>query len=348
MSAFRAKPLLSILAGEQLAPPPIWLMRQAGRYLPEYRELRARAGSFLALCYDPILAAEVTLQPVRRFQLDAAILFADILLVPQALGADVRFEEGEGPRLAPVTSVHGLRRLNAHGMLDRLAPVFETVRRVRAELPAKVALIGFAGAPWTVATYMIAGRATPDQKDAKLRAYQDPGFVAALIADLTAATISYLCAQADAGAEVLQLFDTWAGGLAEPLLEPLVFAPTREIVAALKRRHPKVPIIGFPRGIGLHLPAYARTTRVDAVGLATGDDVRLAAALIPRDVVLQGCLDPLALIVGGKTLQNAVERLLADMGDRPFVFNLGHGILPETPPEHVAELVRMIRNGDPK
>ena len=319
-------------------------MRQAGRYLPEYRAVRAKAGSFLDLCYRPDLAAEVTLQPVRRFGFDAAILFADILLVPHAMGVDVRFAEGEGPQLSPVVSRAGLDALKADPA--RLAPVYETIRRVKRELPQDVALIGFAGAPWTVATYMIAGHGTPDQAAAKLLAYRDPAFISALIGRLTEVTIEYLAAQIEAGAEVLQLFDTWAGGLSGPLLDELAVAPVRAIVAALKQRYPAIPIIGFPRGIGLHLPRYAHATGVDAVSLATGDDAQLAAALVPPGIALQGGLDPLVLIAGGEALRCGVGELVAGIGRRPYVFNLGHGILPETPPENVAELVRLVRAGE--
>jgi uroporphyrinogen decarboxylase len=342
MRAADYKSLLRVLRGKSLDPPPIWLMRQAGRYLPEYREMRATAGSFLELCYRPRLAAEVTLQPVRRFGLDAAILFADILLVPHAMGVDVRFEEREGPRLSPVADARTLAGLGVD-VLERLEPVFETVRLVKAELPDTVALIGFAGAPWTVATYMIAGHGTPDQAAAKLLAYRDAPFVEALIERLSEATIAYLGAQIEAGAEVVQLFDTWAGGLSEELIDRLVIAPTRAIVAALKTRYPDVPIIGFPRGIGHHLPKYVRATGVSAVSLTTGDDARTCASLLPLNVVLQGGLDPLALVAGGKALSDGVRRLLRAIGARPYVFNLGHGILPETPPEHVSELVRLVR-----
>lgn len=341
MENAESKPLLKVLRGARLDPPPIWLMRQAGRYLPEYREVRAKAGSFLDLCYNPALAAEVTLQPIRRFGFDAAILFADILLVPQALGADVRFVEGEGPRLSPVLDGAAVGRLKFEEA--RLAPVYETIGRVRGGLPSNVALIGFAGAPWTVATYMIAGQGTPDQAQAKLLAYRDPSLIDRLMAKLVGATITYLRGQIEAGAEVIQLFDTWAGGLSEPLLDAWVFRPTREIVAALKVSHPRVPIIGFPRGIGLHLPRYARATGVDAIGLATGDDVQLAAALLPDGMAIQGNLDPLALIAGGEALRRGVEASCRGAGSRAHIFNLGHGILPETPPEHVAELVRLVR-----
>lgn len=336
------KPLLDVLGGRTLDPPPVWLMRQAGRYLPEYRAVRAKAGSFLDLCYNPELAAEVTLQPVRRFGFDAAILFADILLVPHALGVDVRFEEGEGPCLSPVSQKSALDGLRFDER--RLAAVYETVRRVKQELPPKVALIGFAGASWTVATYMIAGRGTADQAHAKLLAYRDPDLVDALIDRLVHATANYLSAQVDAGAEVLQLFDTWAGGLAKPLFDRLVIAPTRRLVTEVKVRHPDVPIIGFPRGIGLRLPAYVENTGVDAVGIATGDDLRQLRALMPR-VCVQGGLDPLALVAGGEALRTGVAGLLAAAKGHPYIFNLGHGILPETPPEHVAELVKLVRAG---
>jgi len=341
MENTEGKPLLQVLHGARLNSPPIWLMRQAGRYLPEYREVRAKAGSFLDLCYNPTLAAEVTLQPIRRFGLDAAILFADILLVPQALGLDVRFVEGEGPRLSPVLDGAGVGRLKFDEA--RLAPVYETVRRVKRELAPGVALIGFAGAPWTVATYMIAGQGTPDQAQAKLLAYRDPSLVDALMTKLVEATITYLRGQIEGGAEIIQVFDTWAGGLSEPLLEARVFRPTHDIVAALKSSHPQIPIIGFPRGIGLHLPRYARATGVDAIGLATGDDIQLAAALLPDGMALQGNLDPLALIAGGEALKHGIEATCRGAGSRAHIFNLGHGILPETPPEHVAELVRLVR-----
>ena len=340
--ALADKALLRVLAGEAMNPPPIWLMRQAGRYLPEYREVRAQAGSFLDLCYDSKLAAEVTLQPIRRFGFDAAIIFADILLVPHALGVDVRFVEGEGPRLAPIKDRRGLEKLleRPDGKLDA---VYETIRRVRGALDSRTALIGFSGAPWTVATYMIAGQGTPDQAEAKLLAYRDTGFMDALIERLCGATIHYLGAQIEAGAEVIQLFDTWAGGLSAPLLDRYVFAPTAHIVRALKAKFPQVPIIGFARGIGTHMPRYAAATGVDGIGIATGDDAQLVADLLAPGIAAQGGLDPLALIAGGDALAHGVRSLNKAIGTRPFIFNLGHGILPQTPPEHVAELVRMVR-----
>lgn len=335
--------LMAVVRGVRCDPPPVWLMRQAGRYLPEYREVRAKAGSFLDLCYNPGLAAEVTLQPIRRFDFDAAILFADILLVPHALGIDVRFEEGEGPRLSPVQDRKSVGQLRFDE--TRLAPVYETVRLTKGQLAYDKALIGFAGAPWTVATYMIAGRGTPDQALAKVLGYRDTELLRALIGKLVEATIVYLRGQADAGADVVQLFDTWAGGLSEPQLEELVFAPTRKIVAALRASHPRLPIIGFPRGLGLRLPQFVRETGVDAVGLATGDDPQLLASLIPERIAFQGNLDPLALVAGGEALREGTKRILRAVGPRAHIFNLGHGILPETPPEHVAELVRLVRGG---
>ncbi|MFO1186890.1 MAG: uroporphyrinogen decarboxylase [Alphaproteobacteria bacterium] len=341
MEKSEAKPLLRVLSGSYLDTPPIWLMRQAGRYLPEYREVRAKAGSFLDLCFNPALAAEVTLQPVRRFGFDAAILFADILLVPHALGVDVRFEEGEGPRLSPIDGRAAMARLRCDEA--QLVPIYETVRRVKRDLGPNTALIGFAGAPWTVATYMIAGRGTPDQAAAKLLAYRDPSLMMELIGRLVEATIVYLRGQIDAGAEIVQLFDTWAGGLSEVQLDDLVLGPTREIIAALKVSHPHIPVIGFPRGIGTHLPWFVRTTGVDAVSLAAGDDIQLLASLVPEGIALQGNLDPLALVAGGEALRRAVATIRRRVGRRPHIFNLGHGILPETPPEHVSELIRLVR-----
>ncbi|MFZ1990896.1 MAG: uroporphyrinogen decarboxylase [Alphaproteobacteria bacterium] len=338
-----SKPLLRVLAGEALVPPPIWLMRQAGRYLPEYRALRAKAGSFLDLCFNPEFAAEVTLQPIRRFNFDAAILFADILLVPYGLGQKLWFEEGEGPRLEPITSSEALKRLQPEKVLERVAPVFETVRRVRAALSKEVALIGFAGAPWTVTTYMIAGRGTPDQAPAREAARSDPAFFAALNALLVDATVSYLDAQIRAGAEMIQLFDTWAGSVPADLFETLVIQPTAEIVNALRKRHPRVPVIGFPRNAGAQLQTYAERTGVSAVSLSSSD-VMAALANFPRGIALQGGLDPLALVEGGETLENATRQLLNAARGRPYIFNLGHGIVPQTPPENVARLVELVRS----
>jgi len=318
-------------------------MRQAGRYLPEYRSLRAKAGSFLDLCFNPEFAAEATLQPIRRFGFDAAILFADILLVPYGLGQNLWFEEGEGPRLEPITDILGLEKLQPGKVLERVAPVFETVRRVRASLPKEMALIGFAGAPWTVATYMIAGRGTPDQAPAREAAYRDPSFFASLNALLVEATVGYLDAQIEAGAEIIQLFDTWAGSVPADLLEALVFQPTAQIVGALRERHPKVPLIGFPRNLGGRLHAYIASTGVSAVSVSSSD-VNNALADLPAKVVVQGGLDPSDLVKGGAALENATRELLKAARGRPYIFNLGHGIVPQTPPENVARLVEIVRS----
>jgi len=336
------KPLLEVLAGKALDPPRIWLMRQAGRYLPEYRALRSKAGSFLDLCFNPEFAAEVTLQPIRRFGFDGAILFADILLVPYGLGQKLWFAEGEGPRLEPLTNSTALARLQRESMLSRVAPVFETVRRVKAALPREVALIGFAGAPWTVATYMIAGRGTPDQAPAIEAARRDPAFYGALNNLLVASTIEYLGAQIEAGAEVIQLFDTWAGSVPSDLFDSLVIEPAQKIVAALRSKYPLVPIIGFPRNIGMQIHDYAERTGVTAVSLSSADALQAIGGFAPG-LILQGGLDPAALVAGGEMLENGVERLLRAVHGRPYIFNLGHGIVPQTPPENVARLVELIR-----
>jgi uroporphyrinogen decarboxylase len=336
--------LLSVLAGETVTPPPMWLMRQAGRYLPEYRELRARAGGFLDLCYTPELAAEVTLQPIRRFGLDAAILFSDILVAPHALGQRVEFLEGEGPQLEPITCVCHLARLNRAGTGDKFAPIFETVQRVRQDLAKDVALIGFCGAPWTVATYMVAGRGSADQADARLWAYRDADGFAGLIDLLVQASIDYLDGQVQAGADALQIFDTWAGALSEPEFQRWVVAPTRRIVTELKRRHPRVPIIGFPRGAGTKAADYLETTGVDGLGCDTGVPLDEMRALTRRGKAVQGNIDPLLLVAGGAALDARVRETLEAMHGAPFIFNLGHGIVPETPPEHVARLVALVRN----
>jgi uroporphyrinogen decarboxylase len=318
-------------------------MRQAGRYLPEYRTVRAKAGSFLDLCFDPDLAAEVTLQPVVRFDLDAAILFSDILVIPHALGQAVRFVEGEGPRLEPLDEA-GIPRLDDWSVAERLAPVLETVSRVRATLAADKTLIGFCGAPWTVATYMIAGRGTPDQAPTRLFAARKPEAFGRLIDRLVAASADYLVAQLHAGADVLQIFDTWAGVLGEEEFERWCLAPTAEIVRRVKGAVPGARIIGFPRNAGLRLERYAEATGID--GLSLDWTVPLAVArdrLQPR-VVVQGNLDPMVLVAGGDALARAAERIVATLGRGRFIFNLGHGILPETPPAHVGRLVDLVRS----
>jgi uroporphyrinogen decarboxylase len=330
--------LVRVLRGQSLSPAPIWLMRQAGRYLPEYRALRGSVGGFLELCLAPELAAEVTLQPVRRFGMDAAILFSDILIVPYGLGQKLEFREGEGPVLEPIRTRADLARLAAAGSLDRVGAVFETVRRVRASLAEDTALIGFAGSPWTVATYMVEGGGSRDFAAVKRFAYGDPDGFAELIARIEMATLTYLEGQIAAGVHALQLFDSWAGVLAEDAFRRWVIAPTRRLVERLKATHPGIPVIGFPRGAGLLYRAYVEETGVDAVGLDT--TVPLGAA---RE--LQGNLDPLLLVVGGAALDEAARTIVTALAAGPFVFNLGHGIVPETPPDHVSRLVEIVRGG---
>jgi uroporphyrinogen decarboxylase len=341
--ASQIKPIPRVLRGETVEPPPVWLMRQAGRYLPEYRALREKAGSFLGLCYTPELAAEVTLQPVRRFGLDAAILFSDILVICDALGQKVEFVEGEGPRLEPIRSADDLEKLNPAKAAAGYAPVLETVRRVKAELPAETALIGFAGAPWTVATYMIEGQGGTEFAITKRLSHEDPILFRRLIELLVEATTQYLIAQIDAGAELLQLFDSWAGALAEDDFEAWSIAPARAIVAAVKAARPGVPIIGFPRGAGAMLAPYAEETGVDAVSLDTSMPLAWAAKALGDTVALQGNLDPVLLLVGGAPLDAAITRIRQAMKGRRFIFNLGHGVLPATPPEHVERLVARLR-----
>ena len=331
------------MKGEALDTPPVWLMRQAGRYLPEYKETRKQAGSFLDLCYAPELAEEVTLQPIRRFGFDAAILFADILLVPQALGLDLWFVEGEGPRLSPLENREGLGRLKPVDEIDEvLSPVYETVRRLSGSLPEETTLIGFAGAPWTVATYMVAGRGTPDQGPAKRWAWSDPEGFAQLIDRVTEATIHYLSRQIEAGAEVVKLFDSWAGSLGPVLFERFALEPARRIREALAERHPGVPMIGFPRGAGAMYPGYAQTVGAEAVALDQFTPLEWARAQMP-DVALQGNLDPVLMVLGGGALENEARRIVDAMRGHPFVFNLGHGITPDADPAHVEVLLRAVR-----
>jgi uroporphyrinogen decarboxylase len=337
------KRLLRVLRGEPVWPPPIWLMRQAGRYLPEYRTIRAEAGTFIDLCTRPELAAAVTLQPVRRFGLDAAILFSDILMLPWALGYGLRFEEGEGPIL-PRFEPGDAERLDMHRLAAAIEPILETVRRVRAKLGAGCALIGFAGGPFTVACYMIEGGGSRDHARTREMAYREPQRLATLVQRLTEATIRYCAAQVEAGAEVLMLFDSWAGILAPTLFRRHVIEPTHAIVAALKARFHEVPVIGFPRLAGTLLGEYARATAVDAVGMDTPTDPSTAAALVPAGTPLQGNLDPMALYAGGDALAAEAIAIMAALKGRPHIFNLGHGILPETPPEHVAALVQVVRS----
>ena len=340
------KPLIRALQGEAVWPPPLWLMRQAGRYLPEYRAIRATVPDFIALCTTPHLAAEVTLQPIRRYQFDAAILFSDILILPWALGHGLAFKEGEGPVLPRLRDAAGVAALNPARVADAVAPIMETVRRVRAGLTTEgfesTALIGFAGAPFTVACYMVEGGGSRDFAITRALAYADPALFARLMDVLIEATIEYLTAQAEAGAEALMLFDSWAGVLSPSLFRAHVVAPTRRIVSALRQRFPSVPIIGFPRLAGVMLAEYA-ATGANAIGLDTGMDPVRAAAMLPPGIALQGNLDPMALVAGGASMLREVDTVLSAMRGRPFVFNLGHGIVPHTPPEHVAALVASVR-----
>lgn len=337
-----AKPLLQVLRGERLDPPPVWMMRQAGRYLPEYRALRAERGSFLNLVYDSGSAAEVTLQPLRRFrQLDAAILFSDILIVPFALGQNLTFVTGEGPRLTPPLLDAALDQLAA--VPARLEPIYETVAKVKVELAPDKTLIGFAGSPWTVATYMVAGQGSREQAEARRLAYRDPGAFAEIIARIEAVTLDYLSGQIAAGAEAVQLFDSWAGSLAPSEFERWVIAPTARLAAALHARHPEVPVIGFPKGAGGKLAAYARETAVDALGLDETVDPAWAHRALPEGLPVQGNLDPLALIAGGETLRAAVAHILDALHERPHIFNLGHGIQQDTPVEHVEQLLALVK-----
>lgn len=334
--------ILEVFAGRTVTPPPIWLMRQAGRYLPEYRAVRETAGGFLDLCYAPKLAAEVTLQPIRRFGFDAAILFADILVVPDALGQGVRFAEGEGPRLDPVRTAADLARLDPGKTEGKFSRVAETVSRLRQDLPAETTLIGFCGSPWTVATYMVGGRGSPDQADARLWAYRDADGFARLMELLVEVSVAYLDLQIRAGADCVQLFDSWAGSLPEDQFDRWVTAPTRTMVAALKQKHPGVPVIGFPRGAGAKAQRYIVETGVDAVGCDTAMPLAMMRELAPHAVV-QGNLDPLLLVSGGAAMAERVDEIKRAMAGQRHIFNLGHGIVPETPPEHVAELVRLVR-----
>jgi uroporphyrinogen decarboxylase len=343
MSAHPAKKLLNVLKGNQEAIPPVWLMRQAGRYLPEYRELRAQKGGFLELAYDSDCAAEITLQPIRRFGFDGAILFSDILVIPHAMGQDLWFETGEGPRLAPPLVGHDFEKLVPAP--ERLNPVFETVRKVASDLSPETTFLGFAGSPWTVATYMVAGQGSKDQAEARRMAYGQPERFGALIDRIIAATVDYLSGQIEAGVDAVQLFDSWSGSLSPAQFEQWVIAPNAKIVAGLKARHPDTPIIGFPKGAGGKLPAYARETGVDAVGVDETVDPVWANEYLPVGMPVQGNLDPLALIAGGTALENAVQRILGAFADRPHIFNLGHGILPDTPIEHVEKLLTLVRKG---
>lgn len=339
------KILLRALAGEALPTPPIWMMRQAGRYLPEYRATRAQAGDFLSLCYNPDLAAEVTLQPIRRFGFDAAILFADILLIPQALGADLWFVTGEGPRLSTITDARQVDDLKpADAIHDKLSPIYETVRILSRELPAETALIGFAGAPWTVATYMIAGRGTPDQGPAHAFKNADRVAFSALIDRITDATILYLSAQIDAGAEVVKIFDSWAGSLKGADFDDFALAPARRIIQALKQRHPNVPVIAFPREAGDRYIGFARATGADCVALDNSVSAEWAAENVQVDGCVQGNLAPHHMVTGGEALVAEAQRITRAFRGGPHIFNLGHGITPDADPDNVAAMIEAVRS----
>jgi uroporphyrinogen decarboxylase len=341
--AMGTKPLLAVLAGRRQAVPPVWMMRQAGRYLPEYRAVREKVGGFLDLCFDPDLAAEVSLQPVRRFGFDAAILFSDILVVPLALGRKVWFVEGEGPRLEPLTDAKALLSVRGEADANVLVPIYETVRRVKAALGAETALIGFCGAPWTVATYMIAGQGTADQAPAKNLAAREPQAFQYVIDCLVDASVDYLAKQLEAGADVVQIFDTWAGSLPVEDFECWCVQPTKRMVAKLRAKKPGARVIGFPRGAGRNIPRYVDETGVNAVSLESGIDRSFARDQIQSRVPVQGNVDPLALLEGGAALDREVDEVLQLLGSGPLIFNLGHGILPQTPIAHVERMLKRVR-----
>jgi uroporphyrinogen decarboxylase len=337
------KPFLEVLAGRRQPTPPIWMMRQAGRYLPEYRELRAKAGGFLDLCFTPEYAAEVTLQPIRRFNFDAAIIFSDILVIPHALGRSVRFEAGEGPRLDPLDTPEKVATLSSRADFAKLEPVYEALRRVRRELDATTALIGFCGAPWTVATYMVAGQGTPDQAPARMMAYRHPEAFERIIDVLVDNSIQYLVGQLKAGADALQIFDTWAGVLPPREFVHWSIEPARRIVAGVRKEFPDAKIIGFPRGAGALLPDYVEATGVDGVSIDWAAEPSLIRQRVQNRVAVQGNLDPLALIAGGAALDRAIDDVLENYAAGRLIFNLGHGILPETPIAHVEQMIRRVR-----
>ncbi len=340
------KKMLRALAGETQAVPPIWMMRQAGRYLPEYRATRAKAGDFLSLCYNSELAAEVTLQPIRRYGFDAAILFADILLVPQALGADLWFVTGEGPRLSTVTQQRDFDALKpADAIHDTLAPVYDTLRILTGALPSETTLIGFAGAPWTVATYMIAGRGTPDQGPAHALREENNALFEALLDRITDATIDYLSMQIEAGAEVVKIFDSWAGSLQGDAFEKYALDPCRRITAALKQKHPTLPVIGFPREAGAQYVGFARKTGVDCVALDNSVDPEWAAANVQVDGCVQGNLASSHMVTGGQALVDDTRAIVRAFSGGPHIFNLGHGITPDADPDNVQLMIDTVRNG---
>jgi len=342
MTPTTRRAMLDVLKGEVVSPPPLWMMRQAGRYLPEYRETRKKAGSFLDLCYNPDFAVEVTLQPIRRFGFDASILFSDILVVPHALGRDLRFEEGRGPLMTPMAT-GDIDRLDGENFHPHLAPVYETVERLRAELPAETTLIGFCGAPWTLATYMIAGHGTPDQGPARLFAYREPEAMARLLSILVDYSAQYLIRQIEQGADTVQIFDSWAGILDEASFDAFCVKPVAEIVRRVHAAHPDVPVIGFPRGAGSRYDTYRARTGVAGLGLDWTVPLSQARALQAGGAV-QGNLDPLRLVAGGRALREGVDDILRALGNGPLVFNLGHGITPETPIENVEAMIRQVRS----
>lgn len=334
--------LLDTLRGKRTDKVPMWLMRQAGRYLPEYRELRAEKGGFLELVYDTQAAAEVTLQPIRRFGFDGAILFSDILIIPYAMGQNLEFLKGEGPKLSPRLVDHTLESLEA--VPERLSPIYDTVAAVKAGLGPQTTLLGFAGSPWTVATYMVNGEGSRDQHDTRAMAYRDPQAFGAIINAIAEMTVEYLSGQVEAGAEAVQLFDSWAGSLSPAQFEQWVIAPNAKIVATMQARYPDLPIIGFPKGAGEKLPAYMRETGVSAAGIDETVDPEWAHSVLPDDLPVQGNLDPLLLLSGGEALDAAIERILRAFAGRPHVFNLGHGIGQFTPIKHVEQLIAKVRN----
>jgi len=342
-TAVRTAPLLECLAGKVHQTPPMWMMRQAGRYLPEYRALRAEKGGFLELVYDSPSAAEITLQPLRRFDLDAAILFSDILIVPYAMGQNLQFLVGEGPHLSPTLVDHALESLVP--AYERLDAIYETVRLVKAELAPEKAFLGFAGSAWTVATYMVNGEGSKDQHATRAYAYRDPESFQVLIDAIVDLTITYLIGQIDAGVDAVQIFDSWSGSLAPSQFERWVIAPNARIAAAIHEARPGVPVIGFPKGAGEKLAAYARETGVDALGLDETIDPVWAAANIPAHLPVQGNLDPLALLAGGEQMESAVRHIIRTFEGRPHIFNLGHGILQQTPIEHVHALLTLVKQG---
>ena len=340
-----SRKIVDVLEGKTVTPPPVWLMRQAGRYLPEYRETRAKAGSFLDLCYSPDSAVEVTLQPIRRYGFDAAILFSDILVIPDALKRNVRFVQGEGPQMDPI-DVAGIERLNGDGVLSHLKPVIETVGRLRKELPEETALLGFCGAPWTVATYMIAGHGTPDQAPARLFAYRNPEVFLRLLDFLADVSAEYLIAQIDAGADAVQIFDSWAGVLGEREFQAYAVRPVARMIRTVRAARPGARIIAFAKGAGMNLKSYRQQTDANAIGLDWSVPLSFATEL-QKEGPVQGNLDPMRVVAGGRALSEGIDAILQALGNGPLIFNLGHGITPDADPAHVSDLVRQVRGYKP-